>query len=151
VRAALRRVRASGDAGTMSVFVVGLVVVLMALAGLVVDGGRAVNARAAAADDAEQAARAGANQLDQNELRASGRVVIDSAAAQQAATNYLAARGYTGGEGSVDIQPNSVRVAVSDDIDTTLLALVNIDTFHVTGSATARAAVGIDSEIGGAP
>lgn len=147
----VRRARASGDAGTMSVFVVGLVIVLMAMAGLVVDGGRAVNARAAAADDAEQAARAGANQLDQNELRASGRVVIDPAAAQQAATDFLAARGYTRGEVSVDVQPNSVRVGVSDDIDTTLLALVNIDTFHVTGSATARAAVGIDIEIGGAP
>jgi Flp pilus assembly protein TadG len=151
VRAALRRVRASGDTGSLSVFVVGLVLVLMALAGLVVDGGRAVNARAAAADDAEQAARAGANQLDQNALRASGRVVIDPAAAQVAATNFLAARGYARGEVSVDIQPNSVRVAVSDDIDTTLLALVNIDTFHVTGSATARAAVGIVNEIGGAP
>ena len=55
------RITADGEDGAASVFVLGLVVVLMIVAGLVVDGGRAVNGRAAAMDAAEQAARAGAS------------------------------------------------------------------------------------------
>ncbi|MDM7831252.1 TadE/TadG family type IV pilus assembly protein [Cellulomonas edaphi] len=145
-----RRLRAE-DTGTMSVFVIGLIVVLMALAGLVVDGGRAINARATAADDAEQAARAGANQVDDVALRGRGTVVVDEAAAREAALSFLSHQGYDRGDVRVAVRADSVDVSVSDDVPTTLLSLVNIDTFHVTGSATARATVGIINEIGGAP
>jgi len=151
VRRVARRVGSSDDTGSMSVFVVGLIVALMVLAGLVVDGGRAVNGRAAAADDAEQAARAGANQIDDAVLRSSGAIVIAPAAARQAAADFLASRGYSRGEVSVTVQDQSVTVSVSDDVDTALLSLINVNSFHVTGSATARAAVGIVNEIGGAP
>ncbi|HWJ84081.1 MAG TPA: pilus assembly protein TadG-related protein [Cellulomonas sp.] len=147
----MRRLQGDHEQGTISVFVVGLVVALMILAGLVVDGGRAVNARASATDDAEQAARAGANQIDDGVLRSSGRVVIDQPAARQAAADFLAARGYARGEVEVVVDGASVRVSVGDDVPTALLSLIMINSFHVTGSATARAAVGIVDEIGGAP
>ena len=145
------RLRARDDTGTVSVFVIGMIVVLLALAGLVVDGGRAINARATVTDDAEQAARAGANQIDEGRLRSSGEVVIDKPKAQDAIAAFLAARNYPAGSARWRVDGREVEVTVEKDVDTALLSLVNINSFHVEGSATARAAIGIDTEIGGAP
>ncbi|MFF5211442.1 pilus assembly protein TadG-related protein [Streptosporangium sp. NPDC000396] len=54
----------------MSVFTVIFSVVVFLLAGLLVDGGAAINARLRAADIAEQAARSAADQIDVEHLRA---------------------------------------------------------------------------------
>jgi Flp pilus assembly protein TadG len=139
------------DEGAVSVFVLALVVVLMVVAGLVVDGGRAVNARAAAFDAAEQAARAAANQVDAATLRATGDVVIDPAAAQAAAVDHLVARGYDAARVTVTSTGTQVTVEVHDDVPTVLLSLVFISSFEVEGVSTARAAAGIAEEITGAP
>jgi Flp pilus assembly protein TadG len=141
----------TGDEGAVSVFVLALVVVLMIVAGLVVDGGRAVNARAAAFDAAEQAARAGANQLDAGTLRATGEVVLDPAAAQAVAVDNLVARGYDAARVTVTTTGTEVTVAVREDVPTVLLSLAFISSFEVEGVATARAAAGIAEEITGAP
>ncbi|MEU0516817.1 pilus assembly protein TadG-related protein [Streptosporangium sp. NPDC006007] len=63
---------AAGDRGSMSVFTVIFSVVVFLLAGLLVDGGAAINARLRAADIAEQAARSAADQIDVEHLRATG-------------------------------------------------------------------------------
>jgi hypothetical protein len=148
----VRRLETAGDdRGAMSAFVVVLVVALLLLAGLVVDGGRAVNARALALDDAEQAARAGANQVDLAHLRDTGEVRLDRGEAERAARAFLVARGYEGGRVQVAPDGNSVTVEVSDRVRTVLLSLALVDDFTVEGTATARAAVGIVDEIGGAP
>lgn len=137
-----------GDAGAASVMVLALVVVLMVVAGLVVDGGRAVNARAAVFDAAEQAARAGANQLDAGALRARGDVAIDPDAASAAAVDHLVAQGYDAGRITVEADTQEVQVTVRSTVRTSLLGLVFIQSFDVEGTATARAAVGILDEIG---
>jgi Flp pilus assembly protein TadG len=56
----------------MSIFTVIFSVVVFLLAGLLVDGGAAINARLRAADVAEQAARAAADQIDVEYLRSTG-------------------------------------------------------------------------------
>jgi Flp pilus assembly protein TadG len=146
------RCRLAGDeAGSVSIFVIGMVVVLLALTGLVVDGGRAIDARATVTDDAEQAARAGANEIDEGTLRASGEVVIDEDAARRAIASFVGARSYPAGSTRIAFDDREVQVTIENDVDTALLALINIDSFHVSGTATARAAIGIDAEIGGAP
>ncbi len=139
------------ERGAVSVFVLGLVVVLMIVAGLVVDGGRAVNARAEITDDAEQAARAGANQVDVAALRSGEGVSLSSSAARAAAMDHLLARGYDAGRIQVDVVDQEVSVQVSDRVPTALLSLILISHFNVEGSAVARAALGIDSEITGPP
>lgn len=58
-----------GDRGTLSLFVVLFTPVVVLLAGLLVDGGIAINARERAADVAQQAARAGASDLNVPALR----------------------------------------------------------------------------------
>ncbi|GII61298.1 hypothetical protein Skr01_13830 [Sphaerisporangium krabiense] len=62
------------DTGSMSVFTVIFSVTVFLLAGLLVDGGAAINARLRASDIAEQAARAAADQIDVEHLRATGNV-----------------------------------------------------------------------------
>ncbi|MFJ2031544.1 TadE/TadG family type IV pilus assembly protein [Streptosporangium sp. NPDC087985] len=64
--------RAAGERGSMSVFTVIFSVAVFLLAGLLVDGGAAINARLRAADIAEQAARSAADQIDVEHLRATG-------------------------------------------------------------------------------
>ncbi|MBO0898838.1 hypothetical protein J1G42_02530 [Cellulomonas sp. zg-ZUI222] len=140
-----------GDRGTATAFVIGLVVVLFALAGLVADGGRAVNARVAITDDAEQAARVGADQVDAGSLRGGSVPRIDPVRATSEARDFLVARGYAPGRISVGADGDAVTVQVSDVVPTALLQLVFIDSFTVEGDATARAAFGINSELGGAP
>ncbi|GGL52782.1 pilus assembly protein TadG-related protein [Planomonospora parontospora] len=63
----------SGDRGSMAVFTVLFSAVVFLLAGLLVDGGAAINARLRAADVAEQAARAAADRIDVEHLRETGR------------------------------------------------------------------------------
>lgn len=146
-----RRLRGD-ESGTASVFVIGIVLVLMVVAGLVVDGGRAINARAALADDAEQAARAGANVLDLDTLRATGDVRIDPAGARDAAERFLDARGYRPDEiVSIEADAAQVHVVLTRVVPTSLLSLIMINEFTVDGEATARAAVGIVNELPGAP
>ncbi|WP_029287100.1 pilus assembly protein TadG-related protein [Cellulomonas sp. HZM] len=151
MRALRERARVSGDRGAASVFVIGLIFALMVLAGLVVDGGRAVNGRAAALDDAEQAARAGANEIDEGLLRSTGQVRIDTADAERSARAFVVARGYAADDVHVTANDRTVTVRVQDEVPTALLSLIGVNSFNVTGTATARAAVGIVNEIGGAP
>ncbi|GIH74393.1 pilus assembly protein TadG-related protein [Planobispora longispora] len=81
----------------MSVFTVLFSLVVFLLAGLLVDGGAAINARLRAADVAEQAARAGADQIDVEYLRETSRArLLESDAVCGAAEEIVS--GHTGGE-----------------------------------------------------
>jgi Putative Flp pilus-assembly TadE/G-like len=62
--------RPRGERGSFTFAVIFWTLMAMMLASLVVDGGLAITERQNAGDIAEQAARAGANDLDQNQLRA---------------------------------------------------------------------------------
>ncbi len=81
----------------MSVFTVLFSVVVFLLAGLLVDGGSAINARLRANDIAEQAARAGADQIDVDHLRDTGEVRMQGQAEVCArAEEVVAAHGADG-------------------------------------------------------
>ena len=84
-----------GDEGAIAAFVLLVLVGLVALLGLVVDGGTALTARQAAEVEAEQAARAGAGAVSVDALR-SGYVQIDAAAAVAAAEQFTVASGHPG-------------------------------------------------------
>ena len=83
----------SRDSGSITVFVVGLVLSFMVSAGLALDGGRLVSARVAVADHAENAARIGAQQV--GSMR-SGARVLQSGPARTAVLQYLRLQGLTG-------------------------------------------------------
>jgi Flp pilus assembly protein TadG len=135
------------ERGAVSVLVIGVAIALFVMAGLVVDGGNAINARQKISDDVEQAARAGADQIDVPTLRQSGIIVVLEGQARAAATSYLAGLGYDAGRISVDVAGNEVTVTAEDTISTQLLTLIGRNTFEVNGEATARPAAGIIDEV----
>lgn len=135
------------DTGAAAVILVLLTPVFFALAGLVLDGGRAITARQGAADLAEQAARAGVNALDVSTLRASGVDAVDPDAARVAACRYVAVAD-RGASCSVSVTGARVQVTVTTRTSTVLLGLIGIDSFHVAGSATAAPVRGVVTKEG---
>ena len=129
----------ASDDGSFSVFVTVLAVALFALVGLVVDAGRAVSARCAATDQAEQAARAGAGQLSIDALR-SGQVALDSTAAVRAADAYLAAVGQSG---TVSVVGDTVTVRIEEAEPTVMLGIVGIHVIRVSAVASATDVHGV--------
>ncbi len=135
----IRRMR-HRERGGATIFVLGMSLVLMICAGLVIDGGMGINARMRVADDAEQAARAGANAVDVDALRSGGALAIDPGAAELRARDFLQARGYGGGQYEISVAENSVSVRVRDSSETTMLGLIGIHQYPVSARATATAA-----------
>lgn len=129
------------DSGSATIFVVGFAVVLFAGAGLAIDGGRAINARDKATDVAEQAARAGADQLDQDALRNRGAVVLDQGAARARADSFVTVAGYVP---TTTTAASSVTVRASATYRTALLGIIGINSIDVSGTATATPAIGIN-------
>lgn len=131
------------ERGTATAFILGFAIVLLACAGLVVDGGTAINERMKLADNTEQAARAGAQAIDLTALREDNVVRLDPAAARAAADGYLAGIGYS--NYSADVvrdaagQYTSVRVVAKDTVPTTMLRLIHIGSFDINATATAQA------------
>lgn len=91
LRARVRARRPHGQRGSFTFAVIFWALIAMFLAGLVVDGGLAITERQRAGDIAEQAARAGADDLDQAELRAGNFVLAADACPQ--ATRVVTASG----------------------------------------------------------
>ncbi|MEU7832156.1 MULTISPECIES: flp pilus-assembly TadE/G-like family protein [unclassified Nonomuraea] len=98
------------DRGTMSVFTVLFSVAVFLLAGLLVDGGGAINARLRAADVAEQAARAGADQIDADHLHETGEIrLLGDGQVCDRADEVIAAAG------SADVTRGTCTVAQGQD------------------------------------
>lgn len=131
--------RLRGDDGNLSVFVVIVTTALVLAAGLVLDGGRLLAARRLAADIAGNAARAGAQAVDEPELR-SGRASVDPVAGHDAVVAYLAS---TPATGSARIAGDTVTVDVRMPVRMQLLGLADVGDATVTASRQARAATGV--------
>ena len=121
------------ESGSLSVFVVALAFSLVVLIGLVVDGGRALAARQAAANVASEAAQAGASQVSVQSLRWD-EVGADGVRASKVAEAYFTARGYGGSVRTLD---DVVTVSVSATQPTAILGLIGIHEFHVAATASA--------------
>lgn len=131
IRRRWHRVRQTPDRGSAVVaYLLVMVVVLFAFAGLVFDGGAALTARGQAADVAQQAARAGADALDTGALRAGG-LRADSSAATAAAQAVLSAAGV---DGQVAVDGSQVTVSTQVSRPTAILSMIGVS--EVRGSAT---------------
>jgi hypothetical protein len=119
----------------VAVFVVFVAVAILAVAGLVIDGGYTMAAKRAAAGHAEQAARVGADALDEASLRGGGAPQVDPAAAVAAAQEYLYR---IGARGSVSVDGATVTVSVTHRQDTAILSAVGVSSLAVTATASAR-------------
>ena len=144
------RRRGSDEAGIASVVLILLTVAFLALTALVWDGGRAITARQQAADLAEQAARAGADDLDVDAARSSGLDRIDITAAVADACRYLRTVA-PAASCAATATPTSVSVTVTTHTRTALLALVGYAQMASSGRATATAVRGVTSAEGSRP
>jgi len=122
--------------GALSLMVVILFVALVALAGIVVDGGAKLAGDENATAAAQEAARAGATTVDPSLAYASGSFVVDQQQALDAARSYLAAAGYSQ-YAVVARGPDTIEVSVRVTQPTQFLSLIGVDSFTCTGTATA--------------
>ena len=128
--------RRHNERGSISIWVVAATIVMMTLVGLAVDLGGQVHAQQRAHDVAAQAARAGGQQVEAAPAVEGRYVALDTAAAQRAAEQYLAAAGV---EGTVTITGGTTLVVrVTDIYEPTFLSMVGIGDLTVTGDASAR-------------
>ena len=124
--------------------IVSLVVIVMGLAllltvGLAYDGGRMLAAKVEAANEAAEAARAGAQAISASD-RGSPTANLDPAAAGDAAQAYLAR---TGHQGTVYVSGDQITVTVTFNEPLAILAVAGINQARVTEAATATATAGI--------
>jgi hypothetical protein len=127
------------DAGQVTAFVVAIFSALILVAGLVLDGGLILSARLRALNEAQEAARAGAQAIDLATYRATGTITIDPSHAVAAARAYLAS---IGTNGDVQVNGDQVTVTVRRTQTTQILAIAGIGrvSVHSTPSPTPSAA-----------
>lgn len=131
------------DQGSITLIVLVFFLALLAAAGLIVDGGAKLRAAREASAVAEEAARAGAGQVDRDRAYTrGGRFIVDRSAAVAAARAYLAS---SGNKGSVSVAgAQKIRVTVTISRPTILLSAIGIRTVHVTKTATADLLQGVE-------
>lgn len=122
------------EQGAVTPFVVILTIALLVVAGLVIDGGYALAAKREALNEAEQAARVGADALDTGALR-SGQTIVDQGLAIAAATNYLSS---VGASGTVNVAGGEVTVTVTTHQNTAILSVVGITSIPVSATASSE-------------
>ena len=125
----------------VTAFVVIFTFALLLLAGLVIDGGLTLAARVQAINEAQAAARAGAEAINIPLFRSTGEIVLDPAEANQAAESYLAATGHTG---TVQVNGDDVDVTVSITQPMQILGIGGVGSLTVTGHGSAAAQHGVD-------
>jgi len=135
--------RARGAGGTITLWLLGLCLLLFALGGISLDLWRAFSERRSLAATADAAALAGASAIDEAQYRSTGTVVLDPALAETRAREHVARqfdlrslRGI-----AVHADQEAVTVVVRGSVGLTLLGLVaprgDLDV-QVTATATPR-------------
>ena len=126
--------RSADERGNVTLTTLVMVAVLIALGGLLTDGGERIAAVSETKRVAEQAARAGANELDTDSLRTGG-FNVDAASAARRAQAYIASQGLTG---TVNIDGGAVTVRVSKPTSPVILSAFGVGGVTVHGEATSR-------------
>jgi hypothetical protein len=128
--------RLRNDAGTVTAFVVCFTLALIAVAGLVVDGGSVLAARRETFEEADAAARAGAQAVDVGALRRGAPITLDPSRAEHLAERQLAA---AGASGSVEVDGDMITVTVTRVQTLSILGVVGVGPMTIRASGAARA------------
>jgi Flp pilus assembly protein TadG len=126
-----------GEEGSVSLFLVVLLLAVFAVFGLVVDGGARLDGQREATNQAEQAARAAAQAVNPTSLRDGTTTTLDPAAARAAASRYLASTGNVTLTG-IRVVGNTVTVSVTTTVQPAVLSIIGIHTLTVTGTGRAQ-------------
>lgn len=129
-----------GDEGSVTLFLSITVVGLLAVIGLVVDGGAKIRGIQHADAVAANAARVAGQRISVPVAIVGERPTVNAQAASLAARQYLAAQGVTG---TVTSTATTITVTVTDKAPTVFLGLIGIGTLTVEGRATAVLVPGV--------
>lgn len=127
------------ERGSLTPGIAVLVVGLLLVVGLVVDGGRQLNALDQAGDVAAQAAHAAGQQLDLDRYGAGSGVGVNPQGAVNAAQSVLTAAGATG---TVNTTGDRIQINTTITKPTAFLSLIGITSITGTGEAEVRLAIG---------
>jgi Flp pilus assembly protein TadG len=135
-RQRLKAARAHRERGAMELFYAGTVIIAFLVIGLVIDGGAALDADSRADYLAQEAARAGAQQIDAGQAITGEAIVVDPDAAQAAARSFLTNQGV---DGEVSVAPDgqTLTVVVHDTYHPYFASLIGLTQMPVTGHGTA--------------
>ena len=127
------------ERGSVTLWLLGLCVMLLVLGGLAVDLGRGFSERRALHSAADAAALAGASAIDEDEYRASGRLVLLPALAEARARADLARQHDTRALRGVHVSADRehVQVVVVGEVDLSLLRLLSREPLAVRVRAAA--------------
>jgi hypothetical protein len=129
------------DDGLATVWMVFTTFLTVLLAAVIFGGGVIFAARTHGYDLAQQAARAGAQQIDAANYRSTGVLRLDPARAVTAARQFLAA---AGAAGTVTVTAARITVTATSQQPTPMLASFGVTTVTVTSTASATPIVGPD-------
>jgi hypothetical protein len=132
----------AGDRGSLTLLLAVLFVALLALAGLVVDGGAKLDANQKAIAVAQEAARAGAGMVNTPAVYAGRPITVSPGQALLAARRYLVGAGYPGSQVRL-VGTNAIQVTVTIHQPTVMLSLIGLNAFTVRGTATASLVSGV--------
>jgi uncharacterized membrane protein len=131
------------QAGSVTIWGIGLTLVIAAFAGIVIDTWRVFAERQDLSGMADAAAIAGATAVDINQLNLTGDVVLDQATAEIRALEYLQQQDGWSGDIEYSIiaanDGSTIEVALGKDVNFTLLGplLPGEDPFHISVTSLA--------------
>jgi Flp pilus assembly protein TadG len=130
------------ERGSLTLMLAVLFVSLLAIAGIVVDGGAKLDAAQNAVAAAQEAARAGAGMVNRTKAYSAGSFTVQRDQALAAARQYLGTAGYRDFTIAA-VGADSIQVRVTVTEPTKFLSLIGIDSMTATGSATASLVAGV--------
>jgi hypothetical protein len=134
--------RSRDECGTVTAFVASFTLALIAVAGLVADGGFVLAARRSAFNEADAAARAGAQAIDESAIRASGEVRVDPVDARRRASELLEPTDHAV---EVEVVGATVTARVKFEKQLTLLGILGLGPVDIEATGSARAVRGVQS------
>lgn len=136
--------RGDAESGTLSIFVAMCATMLLMLTGLVLDGGGRLRAYERADALAQEAARAGGQQINRAALLQGHGLQLDTTAAKQQALDYLTANGIDSRNVLITTTGNTlIKVKFTTTYHTALLGLIGFDQLGVQGVGQARLVPGV--------
>jgi hypothetical protein len=138
-------VRRVDESGQVTAFVVVFMVALIAIAGLVIDGGVALSAQRRAINEAQAAARAGAQALDTHAYRRGETSTLRVDEAEQASRDYMA-RAHPAATVTSAATTAGVTVDVTFQQPLNILGVFGFDSITARGHGSARSAHGVSRE-----
>lgn len=130
---------ARDESGQVLVLVLGLSLIAFAVAGVAIDGTRALIYRRTLQNAADAAAMAGADAIDRDTYYSSGgeRIELDIGKARAAAVETMSRRGVAAPT-RIEGNRGGIAVTIRSSVETSFLRLIGVDRLDV--AATARAA-----------